>query len=455
MGASDLELELAGAEGLPAGSVLAIKLGSEKQMGFIGGSGTKNSSASFRFASTLQRASPLKVDVYVPFAQAEIPLEVDPPAGPQRLRVPLTCAGGGRPSLDFNVQGKTAATGMQVCESSMAVSSSSCSSNSGSGSLSRRLRKFQHAMDAGPYFEQHNVMEVMQAMLHAVMKEQPTDPIDFMMRMLHSTQSGRTRNATTKQPEVENRHAAVGASLELSRSTLASTLHGLPQAAQTLPHPSLTLAPKPSPDIAETAKSGWRSPGDSAIHRSTQSSSVAREAEVLRKVIKETALEVEPHADKAMRPLLGKEPPLSPPLSPHRAITNPDTEQRPRLQANDLQTASPAAVPAGAVRNPTALRDASKVFARSNASPSSQQPSAEPQRPSAALGARCGDDHREVLLGPPTSGCIKPPKEDVAVLDRIGLEKVRMRLQAGVADCISRGTLEELMAKAYELSSPQ
>lgn len=188
-----MELKLLGTKGIPEGSIVSVKVGTLRRQAAIG------SGRPYRFADCTHGKQHMKVDVYAPVASARLLIEPREACCSVQLEGTNSAAlGKGRllgvndMSLDFAVSGSisdpstdfndgASELGLPVTRPSSAASVRPESKNA--------ARRHQVALDAQPYFEQHHIMDVMQALLQSVIKEKPVDPYSYMIRVLENTRS--------------------------------------------------------------------------------------------------------------------------------------------------------------------------------------------------------------------------------------------------------------------------
>eukprot|EP00929_Paragymnodinium_shiwhaense_P038365 TRINITY_DN20271_c0_g1_i1.p1 TRINITY_DN20271_c0_g1~~TRINITY_DN20271_c0_g1_i1.p1 ORF type:complete len:736 (+),score=192.28 TRINITY_DN20271_c0_g1_i1:195-2402(+) len=206
-----MELRLLDSAGLPAGSLVSIRVGQTRRQAVLG------SQRPYRF-SDCKGKQQMKVDVYAPIAharllidpvEARVNLELDPPpqtAGeaPMGNMAYAGFYGQQNMAIEFEVGGITKdADGGSEAEVGFIGGKDNASFNEhkspptrpstantdklsafGPNSASRRAHV---AKEAQPYFEQHSLIEVMQTLLQAVIKEKPADPYGYMIRVLQNS----------------------------------------------------------------------------------------------------------------------------------------------------------------------------------------------------------------------------------------------------------------------------
>ncbi|CAK0889763.1 unnamed protein product, partial [Prorocentrum cordatum] len=107
----------------------------------------------------------MKVDVYSPAGQARLVVE----PGPAQWSVPLTPQGGSPADVPMSLQ-------LEV----VGASEEHHPAPRGGDAA-------KPAEEATGYLERHQLKQVMQALLQAVLKEKPVDPCQFMVQMLQNT----------------------------------------------------------------------------------------------------------------------------------------------------------------------------------------------------------------------------------------------------------------------------
>lgn len=192
-GEDGMELRLIDSHGLPAGSLVSIRVGAIRRQAML------NSNRPYRF-SDCKGKQQMKVDIYAPIAharllidpcEARVNLELDPP--PQAVgEAPISnmfnsgCYGGrGNMNLDFEV-GPISKDG-RCDEGHYSDGGGFVPGDKGSNVMNYGARREQVKKEAQPYFEQHSLIEVMQTLLQAVIKEKPVDPYGYMIRVLQNS----------------------------------------------------------------------------------------------------------------------------------------------------------------------------------------------------------------------------------------------------------------------------
>lgn len=254
-----MDLRLLSCKGLPKDSLLSIRVGSCRQQAPI------NSQRPYKFPA-LATKEQMKVDVYVPLGHTRLLLE----PGGSRFSVPLIpapsvaeglCSGGsmkncsisgdeaGGMALEFEVNGSMAAAQESTSvagredEEEMTTGgvpgrawSSRPSSASSFASVGKGARHRAVLADAQPYFEQHGVMNMMQALLQAVIKEKPADPSQYMIQVLQNSRQAAAGKAEKTQPQPTSQDTAQVPAPPISQSNSLATPLATPQATiQALP----------------------------------------------------------------------------------------------------------------------------------------------------------------------------------------------------------------------------
>jgi hypothetical protein len=243
-----MDLRLLSYKGLPKDCLLSIRVGSCRQQAPV------NSQRPYKFPA-LAAKEQMKVDVYVPIGHTRLLLG----PGDSRFSVPLMSAAGAAAygsdgdslihgksgdasgmSLEFEVSGNSDVSAAQDCSSATATEggaaeeehsngvsvservsqwsrpSSANSTASFSASFQKSARHRAVLADAQPYFEQHGVMSMMQALLQAVIKEKPADPSQYMIQVLQNScqaaagRGGSLHTTSQSQPKRLNRPHSAG-----------------------------------------------------------------------------------------------------------------------------------------------------------------------------------------------------------------------------------------------------
>mmetsp|Transcript_57121 Transcript_57121/g.107316 ORF Transcript_57121/g.107316 Transcript_57121/m.107316 type:complete len:964 (-) Transcript_57121:213-3104(-) len=235
-----VELRVAHASGIPEGSLVSIRVGSVRRQAPYG------ADRPYRFQGVGGRTEAMKVDVYAPIAHARLLIETcEAKSWKQRLDPPNAYeANGGNNadnmSIDFEILGgdglkedagkPPAEHGGYEAIEVQAPSRPQSAINLKESSAKRH----QIALEAQPYFEEHEILEVMQKLLQALIKEKPQDPYEYMVQVLQNT-----RNAAAGG----SRRQARPASAPYGRSQRPQSAARMRTAALNQP----SAAPKPPP----------------------------------------------------------------------------------------------------------------------------------------------------------------------------------------------------------------
>lgn len=219
MGDGTLELRLLRAEGVPEGSLVSIRIGSERRQAAYG------SQRPYRFQNMGSAPEQMKVDVYAPVAHARLLLNPSCKEA-RRWTQPLapTCEGpatgaviakageSSSPfplSVDLEVVAGEAVpppgegTGGTVTEPSRPPTEDLDEHLMNRVRRPTSAKRHQAAIEAESYFEQHEVVAVLRKLLLAVIQDKPDDLYSYMIQVL--TNSRDAAGGKPKRP-----HAAPG-----------------------------------------------------------------------------------------------------------------------------------------------------------------------------------------------------------------------------------------------------
>lgn len=234
---ADLELRLKGAVGIPKGSLVSVRIGSVRRQAPYG------SDRPYRFPALSGKKEQMKVDIYAPLAHAR--LFVDGTAPARTWEQPLHQAVQAPPGLDDSAEdgcfltlelapgvGAAASNGSAHKRPRGATATPTVGASGRDGrelelseselsspmlpvqqrgvtpsAASATAKRHQVALEVQPYFEEHDVLEVMQKLLSALIKERPADPFGYMIQVLEST---RAANAGPRPPGKRPQTAPLG-----------------------------------------------------------------------------------------------------------------------------------------------------------------------------------------------------------------------------------------------------
>jgi hypothetical protein len=203
--AAGIELKIPRAKGIPEGSLISIRVGTVRRQAVYG------SERPYKFQGPYSKSEMMKVDVYMPIAQATLFPFVDNAQNQGTWQIPLKVASvlsGNEKAADTNM---TLDLDMKLEDSSKQV-----------GDINKELevqkvqapdrpisalpkessaKRHQVAIEAQPYFEQHEVLEVLRELLQVLIKDQPKDPYGFMIQVLENSRKKLAANAERKRVE--------------------------------------------------------------------------------------------------------------------------------------------------------------------------------------------------------------------------------------------------------------
>lgn len=199
-----MQLRILGSRGLPEGSLVSVRVGATRRQATLG------SDKPYRFPEA-NGVQAMKVDIYAPVASTRLNID----QAEKTFTLPLLSSGGNwlpnvkdnnAMSIDVQVGGSNFDTMNQQVEepitenindtkisrpptASTRPSTAQTSRNERSGTS---LARFRHhvALEAQPYFEKHCLIDVIQSVLQAVIKERPNDPFGYMINVLENTKKG-------------------------------------------------------------------------------------------------------------------------------------------------------------------------------------------------------------------------------------------------------------------------
>merc|ERR1719469_1506526 len=188
-----MELYVVDTEGIPDGCVLSVRAGSMRRQAPIA------ADRPFRFPTSVAEATPFKVDVLEPVANARLILR---PGEEQRkdcqYTIPLESA-----KESGNGDAPVGPEGVQPANSGMSVTvevkpcdeeegkggeaGEGGESRPGTGSKKEGEPTSRHgqANQAREYLDKHNLVEFTQLLVQSVIKEQPERPYAFMARQFY------------------------------------------------------------------------------------------------------------------------------------------------------------------------------------------------------------------------------------------------------------------------------
>lgn len=173
-----MELRLTGSRAIPEGSVVSVRFGRKRRLVMSG------SDKPLRFDLDPTGPDLMKVDVYAPIAHARLLVE----PGKGTCSVNLDGATGEEMGLDFSVE---------PCSEDMVESAANVDECLGLEEP-RPPARHRVAVDAQPYFEEHRVLEVVQALLQGAIADKPPDPYAYMVKVLENT--SRAANTMPRPP---------------------------------------------------------------------------------------------------------------------------------------------------------------------------------------------------------------------------------------------------------------
>jgi hypothetical protein len=187
-----MELKLIGSKGIPEGSIVSIKVGTVRRQAPVG------SDRPYRFSGLSHGKQQMKVDVYAPAAQARLLIE------PCEAKCSVKLDASRIDAMDklLDLEGMFLDFAVSGCQSDGSVAEGEAnvvqvSRPSSAQSDRSAARRHQVALEVQPYFEQHNLMDVMQTLLQGMIKEKPDDPYSYMIRVLENS---RNASAGAAQP---------------------------------------------------------------------------------------------------------------------------------------------------------------------------------------------------------------------------------------------------------------
>lgn len=170
-----MEVHVAGAGGLPLGSVLSVKAGQTRRQAPL----NLVEGQPLRFPSLPFNAKPFKVEVLAPLGG----LAVDLVPGTESYRVPI-----GEAYINLEVK-----EAPQHCGKSAAALKAADRNTGGDAAVQSRVAA---ALSARDYLDDHNLVSVVQEMVHFVIRERPPRPYAFMSAYL-----GRKSQELDPEPE--------------------------------------------------------------------------------------------------------------------------------------------------------------------------------------------------------------------------------------------------------------
>merc|ERR1740130_241603 len=130
----------------------------------------------------------MKVDIYVPIAQARLMLDTRDSQALQSLKLEVPLA----------FQGALAASGMVGGDMSIDLETNTAVGAKAPGrpvgapvTRESSAKRHQVAIEAQPYFEQHEVLDTLRELLQVLIKEKPEDPYSFMIQVLENSKKAR------------------------------------------------------------------------------------------------------------------------------------------------------------------------------------------------------------------------------------------------------------------------
>jgi len=218
-----IELKIPRGAGIPEGSLISIRVGTTRRQAIYG------SDRPYRFQVPCSKSELMKVDVYMPIASATLFVDTlqSQASWKQELKVASALEGdqkaltstaldnlnsllAGEMSIDLDMDSsqvngdeiipneKIGRDLKEVAEQYKAADRpvSSCAMTRESSA-----KRHQVAIEAQPYFEQHEVMDVLRELLQVLIKEKPEDPYDFMIQVMENSRKQRSGNAARCQPQ--------------------------------------------------------------------------------------------------------------------------------------------------------------------------------------------------------------------------------------------------------------
>lgn len=220
----DIELNIPNAKGIPEGSLISIRLGAVRRQAVLG------SDRPYRFQGQYNKSELMRVDVYMPIAQAKLMIDTHDSQGQWNQKLESTLNGNQQVSIDFDMNIGNLAKGMsqldvdtgtdaelpKACECGTAfmLDAAFCrkcgkkrpepaakvlAKPANNPPRESSAKRHQVAVEAQPYFEQHDVLEVLRELLQVMIKEKPDDPYSFMIQVLESSRNLRTQKSAARQ----------------------------------------------------------------------------------------------------------------------------------------------------------------------------------------------------------------------------------------------------------------
>lgn len=222
-----IELKIPRAKGIPQGSLISVRVGSVRRQALYG------SDRPYRFQGNYGKSELMKVDVYVPIAQARLLLDTGlsqtawsqqlevPPAfqrdqeAPAALLASALAPASGDMSIDFEFN-RQGLEGDEACQGATSSVAAAFGDSFAAEAEERKApdrpaavpisetsaaKRHQVAIEAQPYFQQHEVLEVLRELLQVLIKEQPVDPYGFMIKVLENSKNQRAANAALRRPK--------------------------------------------------------------------------------------------------------------------------------------------------------------------------------------------------------------------------------------------------------------
>lgn len=205
-----IELRIPNAEGIPKGSLISIRLGNVRRQALYG------SDRPYRFQGPCGKREMMKVDVYMPIAEGVLfvdTLQSQATYKPE-LNIASTLKGDAKihsALADMDLLSKEMSIDLEMSARQSAKESSA--EVGGDAELQKvpekpaplmaresSAKRHQVAIEAQPYFQQHEILDVIRNLLQVMIKDMPSDPYDYMIKVLENSRKDNADKTARRRP---------------------------------------------------------------------------------------------------------------------------------------------------------------------------------------------------------------------------------------------------------------
>mmetsp|Transcript_52199 Transcript_52199/g.124427 ORF Transcript_52199/g.124427 Transcript_52199/m.124427 type:complete len:536 (-) Transcript_52199:96-1703(-) len=406
-----MELRLLGAEGVPEGSLVSIRVGSVRRQAPLA------SDKRFRFDGAHQGKQHMKVDVYAPVAHGRLLIDPVETQCAVCLQTPDEIRGGdafqvGNPNQEMwlHMEVKSAeAAGPEVPPEAVSAAKTDLNAIAEAaalqGSKDSKAGRHRVHLEAQPYFDQHHILEVMQGLLQGLIKEKPMDPYAYMIQVL-----------------VNSQNAMLGRTLPGQQQPRAG-----PQQQRERPPTAPVLGRATDP--AEAQGKRMERPWSAAPPAARVLTATDRGKSVIEDDSPFVARRLAPQAEEPGEQLFQQ--PQPPPPTP---IATQQADDAPLPPASEAPWTW--GLPKPPSEEPTLLAVEATPPPPAAASSSQKPPEEQSRKPTAVFGAAASTQE------PAT----RSQAEDAQIID------IRNKLRTGLSEAANAGTLEATLAEAFAVT---